>query len=402
MATLDRNNPYQEKLFEKKVLHPYWTEYYNNTLFSRFIGSQRDAVIHLINQKKGEGDTIIFPVQQVFAPNVKRGAEQLTGNESNLTFSSDVVSIDLIRFGIAISGEDLLKLQIKQELNESVKYELLRQASNYNTQRIVRSFGLSFAPSIINNRNFINYDWAYSDIVTKISACGIDTLNASGDAMSSNRVVFGKDFRTNETLVGDVLAKAGFTAANGHVMSLDHIRRLAMLARMGSKAGTLNKENPIAPYRVAGTQLGVADNRYVLFLGEQAFLYMATYDADWKSQVNRGVIETASQPSIQYGTTYKGSVEGVDIVIVKELDDYISSGTAYSVLCGAGAIAFAQGLMPQIKYQDSDYEYRRAVAHVEISAFKPLKYPSKSDLNQKGSNSLLIDNGMIHSFTKIS
>lgn len=407
MAILDRNNIFQSQLFEKNVLAPYLKEYRNNTQFSKFMGGST-SIIHNIMEQKGQGDTIVFPTRQTFMPIVKRGEEQLAGDESEITYVTDEVRIGNIRFASRITNEQLLKLQTKAIIDNDVRDDLLYQSSLLNTKRVVSSFGLAFSPTTTNDRSLINYDWAYSDIAAKIIACGIDANNGVGDAVSSQRTMFGQDFRTNEATVTAVASAANFSVANGHTMSVKHIVRLVNLARTGGRIGTAYKESAIRPYRVVNPYNGYADNRYILFIAPETYSHMRDNDADWRNQVIRGVIENQYQPSTLYGSQYKGSIEGVDVIVVDEFSNYITTsgngGTqvAYSALCGASAIGFAQGSIPTFATDERDYGMHKGIAHVEISGLKALKYPSKGNPALKGRNPLLVDNGIIHSFVKLT
>lgn len=407
MATLDRNNPFQIQLFEKNVLKPYLKEYRNNTQFSKFMGGAT-SIIHNIMENKGEGNTIVFPTRQTFMPVVKRGEEQLAGDESEITYVTDEVRISNLRFATRLTNEQLLKLQTKAELDSDVKDDLLYQSSLLNTKRIVSQFGLAFSPTTTNDRNLINFDFSYSDIATKMIASGIDANNGAGDAVSNQRLMFGQDFRTNEATVAAVAGAANFSVGNGHTMSVKHIVRLVNLARTGGRTANLYKESAIRPYRVTNPHNGYADNRYILFIAPETYSYMRDNDADWRNQVIRGVIENQYQPSMLYGSAYKGSIEGVDVIVVDEFSNFITASgnggslVAYSALCGASAMGFAMGSTPTFETDVRDYKMHKGIAHIEISGLKVLKYPSKGDPKKKGINNLLVDNGIIHSFTKIN
>lgn len=406
MATLDRNNPFQTQLFERKILE-YLQEYRNNTQFSKFMGGV-GSIIHNKIESKGDGDTMVFPTRQTFMPRTKRGEEQLVGDESELTYVTDEIRISNFRWATRITNDALLKIQAKTDFDGDVKDDLLYQASLINTKRIVSQFGLALSPTTASDRGLINYDWSYSDIAAKMIACGIDANNAAGDAVSSQRVVFGNDFRTNEATVTAAVGAAGFSAANGHAPSVKHIVRLVNLARTGGRAATLYKEAAIRPYNVKNPHNGYADNRYIYFVSPEYYSYLRDNDADWRNQVIRGVIENQYQPSMLYGSAYKGSIEGVDVIVVDEFSNYVTASgngnalVAYSVLCGASAMGFGMGGTPTFETDMRDYKMHKGVAHTEISGLKVLKYPSKGDPKKKGTNTLLVDNGIVHSFTRLS
>lgn len=407
MSTLDRNNPFQIQLFEKFIT-AYLQEYLNNTQFSRFVGDA-SSIIHKRTQSKGAGDTIIFPTRQTFMPVIRRGTEQLVGNENEITLVTDEVRIDTLRFATRITNEQLLEIQSKTNFDSQIRADLLQQASLMNTKRFVSQFALAFSPTTMGNRGLINFDFAYADLNNLREAAGINANNAAGDAVSSERLMFGLDFWTNQATIAVTIADANFTGVggNGHNMTVKHISKLFNLATVGGRAATLYKEAGIRPYRVESPHNGYTDNRYVLFVAPETYYHMRDNDPDWRGQVFRGEIETRTQPTELYGSAYKGSIEGVDVVIVNEFSNFITASgnggslIAYSALCGASAIGMAYGAIPQFKMDVRDYDMHKGVAHEEISGFKVLKYPSKGNPAIKGNNPLLIDNGIIHSFVKL-
>ncbi len=406
MATLDRNNPFQVQLFEKLVTD-YLKEYLNNTQFSRFVGDA-SSIIHKRTQSKGAGDTIIFPTRQTFMPVVRRGTEQLVGNENEITLVTDEVRIDTLRFATRITNEQLLEIQSKTNFDSHIRADLLQQASLMNTKRTVSQFALAFSPTTVANRSLINMDYSYADLNTLREAAGINTNNAAGDAVSNERLMFGLDYWTNQPDVVSTVDDANFSVANGHTMCVKHISKLFNLASVGGRAAIVNKEAAIRPYKVQSPHNGYTDNRYVLFVAPETYYHMRDNDAEWRSQVVRGTVEVNSQPTELYGAAYKGSIEGVDVVIVNEFSNFITTtgngGTqvAYSALCGASAMGMAYGGIPQFKLDSRDYDMHHGIAHEEISGFKVLKYPSKGNPLIKGNNPLLIENGIVHSFVKIT
>ena len=60
------------------------------------------------------------------------------------------------------------------------------------------------------------------------------------------------------------------------------------------------------------------------------------------------------------------------------------------------------GQKPLLRYDDFDYKMHQGLAHIEISDAKVLKFPSKSDPTKRGTNTLRVENGMIHSFTRLN
>lgn len=403
MATFDRGNVFQSELFERKVLIPYLQDYRNITNFSRFMGGA-DAVIYNKMQNKGEGDRIVFPLRQTFPPRIARGNEQLEGNEQELTYVSDMVDIARVRFASLLTDEQLMTLQTKFQLESDVRADLLSQAEIFNTKRIVSQFALAFsgvAPDI-------NQEFSYSDLRARMLAANLDVANAG---MSRSRVLLGNGYLITQATFTAALT-VGNLAVNNHMLTVQHIRSLFRLASTGRSqaitggggAAFTSSESAIKPYKFQ-TKSGFQDKRYVLFISPEAYNALAL-DAAWQAQINRGTIENENQPSVLYGSMYKGTIEGVMVIVIPEFSELVITNGgntyAYSALCGASAMGFGMGSTPKFSFRSStDYGLYQGLAHNEISGLKVLKYPSKS-IGTKGNNTNLVEYGIVHSFTTLA
>ena len=410
MATFDRNNLFQTELFEKNVLFPYLQEYRNVTNFARFMGGS-DAVIYNKMESKGDGDRIIFPLRQTFDPAVSIGNEQLEGNENELTYVSDMVDVGRIRFATLLTDAQLLSLQTKFQLESDVRADLLSQADLLNTKRILQSFALAFDGGAGGVNPSLNQQFSYSDLRTRILASRLD--QAAG-GISRARILIGDpnlgggNCRTTYADLAAALLVANFPVAT-NTMNVSHIRQLFNQAATGQSLTISNatytvKESSVRPYKYK-THQGFEDKRYVLFIAPETYNKLAA-DPVWQAQVNRGVIENQDQPSILYGSMYKGTIEGVMVIVIPELSNLLITNAAgniyaYSLFCGAAAVGFGMGQTPTFTFRSStDYELYRGLAHNEISGLKLLKYPSKSR-GVKGNNTNLVEYGVVHSFTTI-
>jgi hypothetical protein len=117
-------------------------------------------------------------------------------------------------------------------------------------------------------------------------------------------------------------------------------------------------------------------------------------------------MESGDQPTILYGSDYKGMIGGVMIIEIPELDNMLITNAAgnvysYSILCGAGAVFRPIVGTPQLRMRSDDYDYINGIAHVEVSGIKVPKYPSKS-IGIIGNNANLTENGLIHCFATIA
>lgn len=411
MATFDRDNLFQSELFQKNVLIPYLQDYRNVTNFSRFMGGS-DAVIYNKMEYKAEGDRIVFPLRQTFDPVVSIGNEQLEGNENELTYVSDSVDVGRIRYATLLTDEQLMGLQTKFSLDSDVRDDLLAQADSFNTQRILSAFALTFDGGAAGVVPTLNQQFTYAQLQARILASRIDLANGG---VSRARILIGDpniaapNSATTYASLAAALLVANFPIAT-NLMNVSHIRQLFNQASTGyslniSNAAFSTKESAIRPYKYK-THLGFEDKRYVLFIAPETYNKLAS-DPVWVNQVNRGVIENQDQPSILYGSMYKGTIEGVMIIVIPELSNLIITNAAnnkyaYSLFCGAAALGFGMGQTPTFTLRSStDYGLYRGLAHNEISGIKVLKYPSKY-FGVKGNNTNLVEYGVVHSFTTLS
>jgi len=411
MATFDRSNIFQNELFMKNVTIPYLQEYRNVTNFARFMGGS-DAVIYNKMENKGDGDRIVFPLRQTFDPAVAIGNEQLEGNEQELTYVSDMVDVGRIRFATLLTDVQLMSLQTKFQLESDVRADLLSQADSLNTKRILQAFALAFDGGAAGINPSLNQQFSYSDLRARILASRLD--QAAG-GISRARILIGDpnlvggNARTTYVDLVTALAVGNFPVAT-NTMNVSHIRQLFNQAATGQSLTITNatytvKESSVRPYKYK-THQGFEDKRYVLFIAPETYNKLAA-DPVWQAQVNRGVIENQDQPSILYGSMYKGTIEGVMVIVIPELSNFLITNAAgniyaYSLFCGAAAVGFGMGQTPTFTFRSStDYELYKGLAHNEISGLKLLKYPSKAR-GVKGNNNNLVEYGMVHSFTTIA
>lgn len=400
MSIHDRKDPYQGLNYETEIM-PYITEYNNNTLFARFTGGPESA-IYCKRLKTGNGDDIVYNQRQNFNATLKTGKERLIEAEDTLTYGTERLRVDFFRFGTRITNQDLQELQINHKFTPDIRAQLLWQGEKLNTDRMMRQFGLAFADNVTKNQP--NKEWSYSELVEKILLCGIDAPK-NGEAISRSRVMFGLDKGLDKKEVNEVLAIGTMSSLKDDTLTVDHIFKLADLAGKGSRTNVANKEHPIRPYKVGNNRMGYPNNKYILLTSSDAYFNLSK-DPAWASQMSRGVVEQEEQPSILFGSNYKGTVHGVMVVTVPEFSNYVFDNgagmtCAYSCLLGSAAIGLGIGQLPHFATETWDYEMYNGFAHVEISGAKVLKFPSKGDLSKKGVNELRVENGMIHSFVRL-
>ena len=398
---MDRKDQFQGLNYKKEIL-PYMEEYYNGTMFDRFTGGP-DSAIYVKRLDTGAGDDIVYNQRQNFDPTIKIGNERLLEAEDKLTYGVERVRVGFFRFGTRITNRDLQELQINHKFTPDIRAQLLWQGQKVNTDRMMRQFGLAFADNVTRDKP--NQEWSYSELVEKMMACGIDEFK-NGEAISRSRVMFGLDKGLDKDEVNLALNVATMDDADADTLTVDHIFKLADLAGKGSRTNVANKEHAIRPYKVGNNRMGFPNRKYLLLTSSDAYFKLSK-DPAWVSQMSRGVIEQEEQPSILFGSNYKGTVHGVMVVTIPEFSNYVFDNGAgmtcgYSCLLGAGAIGLGIGQNPHFATESWDYEMHHGFAHIEISGAKVLKFPSKIDLSQKGVNKLRVENGMIHSFVRLN
>ena len=399
MAIFDRNDKFQSYDFERNILTPYLKEYSNVTMFDRFTGGA-DSVIFAKVSNAGQGDDIIYNQRQNFNPTVKIGNERLVEAEDELTYGVERLRVGFYRFATRVTNRELQELQINHKFSPDIKSQLLWQAEKLNSERIMRQFGLAFSN---NDRGLPNQQYTYAELIAKIKACGID-VNANGEAISRSRVMFGLDVGTNAATVDAGLTTLVGSDAATNTLTSAHLFKLAALAGQGSRTAVANKEAPIRPYTLGASREGYPDKKYLFLTSNDAY-YKLSQDPDWQAQERRGLIQNECQPAILFGSNYKGTIHGVMVVTFPEFSNYVfeqgGNTVAYSAFLGASAMGLGMGQIPNFAQESYDYGLYYGLAHVEISDAKVLKFPSKTNLAQKGVNPLRVENGMIHSFVRL-
>lgn len=406
MSTLDINNVFQTDLFLKNVIQPYLKEYLNCTNFGRFMGGA-DSIIYKKMEAKHEGSKIVFPLRQTVFPKVALGEEQLEGNESELNYVTDHVEIDWLRYATRITKKQLVEIQTKFVIDQDIRNDLLAQAELLLTRRILGAFAgnlynATIPMPLINNPDFYNL------LKSRILTANFDLAN--GPRTSRSRVVIGAGLQIGASnTFANALTNANVPNDATGVMTVAHIRALFQMATSGysvNPAGNVIQESAIRPFKYDNKR-GFEDKRYCLFMSPSAYTKLAQDNA-WQLQVSRGTVENEIQPSALYGTMYKGTIEGVMVIVIPEFENLKFTNPlaanevfAYSVLCGASAIGFAMGNIPTFMERSStDYGMHHGLSWNEISGIKALAYPSKSD-GIVTNNTNLVPYGIINSFTRL-
>lgn len=401
--TYTRDNTYQVDLFEKKILNKYFLEYMNNGAFGKFASAGKNSVICLENHQKHAGDTVVIEQYQNQNARLVFDDEQLAGNEQKMIRVSDNVKLNHFRYGVPVFNKTFQEVQLNVDLMAQARQDLLNKMTPIFNQSVIGSFACAFRGAQVDN---VLKNLTYSDYVDRILASPLDQLNGG---MSRSRVLIGTNYLTTQATMEAALVIGNLPIAD-HKPSVRQIIEMARLARTGrSKPITggpqfTSQEAAIQPHSITFKN-GYADRKYVLFVSPTYYVEL-TKDPEWQAQVSRGYMESGDQPTILYGSDYKGMIGGVMIIEIPELDNMLITNAAgnvyaYSILCGAGAVFRPIVGTPQLRMRSDDYDYINGIAHVEVSGIKVPKYPSKS-IGVIGNNANLTENGLIHCFAAIS
>jgi len=408
---INRASALQSFSLNQAEIEQYMGEYENWDKFSDISGPNFGSAIIT---KRPTGNTCIIPMNQLYYDaEEKTLQETLSGTGKEPSYSNFEMRVSPRRFAVGISEEQYLHLLQKRDFRKDMRTLLLGQAEKNVFMRRIQAFLAplffqSINPFFNNDINLASKIFDYPDVVAKMTACGLNAAGAGGDLISVQRIVFGNDFNLNaagapvNATVAATIAVGGFDLAN-HSADLKHFKKLRSLARRGSRLrATKYFEPPIKPIRSENPEFGYMTDVYIALISQGTADYLEN-TVDWKAQTQRGVIENSTkQPSIFRGGSYLGTVGGIMFIVEPELDLYALNATTHvSVLIGSNALLHSK-TDAKITAEVSDHENIFELGQTEIVGVRPIMFNSKSDGTQKGTNPLLVPNGLVMGIAKIA
>lgn len=403
-----------DALFSKTAIKEFLTEWQDNHYFGQLTGSSPSSIVRLFNIEQGRRAE--FPKQMRNNITVVSEGEQVSGSEDKLVYDTDELNAVLSTIAkgnnMAIYTRQAYEHDYLQDLNKQLLVD--RQLIDERRWLYANIYGL-LPKERPNAGHIIKISGSEFDEIGELEKLKdlIPTIHLTNtfktDAehqISRARVVFGED--ELEPLAEDTIEDAkGKMTATG--LTVNGIRAVERVARVGRPTDSI-KETRIAPYTVdSALKWGRRPLRYLLLTSFNAYQFMANHDPIFISQFSRGVMENSNQPSILRGGDYKGSIEGVDVVIEHGLDrltiqDDDGNLFALNILLGGSAFGYASGYHKLVKKIDTDYDTVYGIAHHEVSDLKMLSYKSsiyKDKIIKEGDSILKIPEGALFWFVKI-
>ena len=339
-------------LNNKDIVVPAFKEYRNGNPFAWAMGNNENAIIQeKLDTSKGRGDTIYFSLRDAFDPaNAITGNSQVEGNEQDLTYNEDSVTMDEINHAGKVERRHIVNVRTPLQVVEALRPTILDMASERLRNDLIDSAAVSATP----NRT---------------------------------RVLFGAtDGNFNATLA-TALANVDSSADK---MSADIVRLARLKALNVAKASNGTSTRKIRPFKVKMAN-GALVETYVMFLDSMAANDLQQ-DTDFKDLRDDARRNEISIPLFN-GAKYLGMVHGVMCYEIEELDRIDSDAggasnirVAHNLLCGAQAFGVGVSLPGRLAAKEFDYGRHVGMNYQVIRGIKMLKFDS-------------IEQGVVHVYT---
>lgn len=397
----------------QNIVKPYKKEFTFIGPFAKLMGSNNQSAVWGKSMENGGsgrdvGERVIYNKQRVYAPTVSTGntynTTLITNNAESIFMATDDIKLQKFRFDSKILNREWDTQLTGHDFWNEVKYDLLQKGRLLQENRYKNSLVNAFSGN--GNGNDGSNTTTLMTPAQITAAMAVGSFNAADNTqLSGDRFMFGQaGAGAGNTVADRATAIAAAADAAGNQLTAETLYNLSVLAAQGEHTVTAVRQERIEPHTYTNFK-GFERRKYVLFTSNAAFGTLRQ-DEDWIGQQTRGVIEDPCQPSLLFGSDYRGTLYGIDVVTDPMFDSMImheaANGNArvmYSVLVGAGALGYAMGKEPILKVEESfDYGNIKGVAHVETSGIKVLKFPARTDVAaNKGQNvHPFLENGLIH------
>ncbi|MFN7834835.1 MAG: DUF4043 family protein [Burkholderiaceae bacterium] len=327
-------------LNNKTILREAAAEYINGNQFRPFMGEAPTNIVQTVmNTEKGAGDTIHVPFLDALDPAAARtGAQQVEGNEEDLVFASDSVTVDYVRHATKVELHKLVDVRTPIRVLEQLRPMLTDVAAQRLRNDIIDACGVTASP----NR-------------TRALFGAVDTNYNAALATALQNV----DNTADKLSVGMIrLAKA--KAQNIASVSLGVVSR------------------KIRPFKMKMAN-GAVSQMYVMFVDSVAAIHLKN-DADFKDLRDDNRTNELSTPYFD-GSKYLGMVDGVLVYEIEELTRIesptggaSSTRVAHNLLCGAQAVAVGVANLGYFAEETMDYQHHKGVCYAIIRGTKMLQW----------------------------
>jgi len=316
-------------------------EYLGNNPFYNFMGEGSNSVIQVREElTKAPGDAITVQLRARLAGAGVTGDTALKGNEENLVFYDQRISVDTIRHGVILRGE-MSEQRVAFDLRNQAREALVDWASNK-----VRNDLITALTDTSVGRDRTRYLYGATDANWNAThATALTSVDATNDKLTTSVISIAK----RKALLG----------------GSRKVRPFQMQTEKGNEEIYVLFAHPYA----------VRD-----LLADQAFRDVNTY-----------IPSTFGESVLVHGQRYKGMWDGVMIFECEEMPVLAGAGAAainvaHNVLCGAQAAAVAWGKKTNYKEDSNDYGHENGFAIDEIRGIKKLVFNN-------------IDHGLVNVFT---
>lgn len=329
----------------------FFTEYMQENVFSRYMGTDENSVIHVKEDLvKKPGDAIHFALVNKLSNAATTGSSTLQGNEEKLESRSHRLTIEQYRHGVQVPVFENKKSAI--DLRDAAKVALKDWTMEHTRDKIIASF------TSINGVAYASADEAARD------AWLVD---------NADRVLFGAVKSNNDNDHSASLARVDATNDKLTANAISLMKRMALTA-----------SPKIRPITVEGGK-----RFYVAFAHPRAFRDLQNDATIIANRRDAGI-------RLQGIKLFEGGDVEHDGVIVHEVDDMpILSGVGASsidvtpvIMCGAQAVGVGYGKRWQSVEDEFDYGDKQGIAMRAWYEINKLTFGSGSgdtdDLKQHG------------------
>lgn len=360
-------------LIPKEIRSKYFEEYIATTPLSIFMGDSPSNIIQTLDMPKGSGLTLTVALSgELDYTKPVIGFDQLSGNEQTLKANGDTITANLIRFADVLPG-----IQLQAQASPIDFYNMLKnKLQRANQKYLIKSI----------------FDTACGSIALG-GLYNVATSTPSIDRGAYAGITNPGQYPANINDGVGAMAGADYEH-NG--LSVEHLRLLKTMATQGGIV--FERENKITPYELR-TRKGFPEETYV-YLMDPASYNSLVKDPVWNTYFSNGSLRSADQPSGIMGSRFRGMAEGILVYECPELAQYrvTSNGkiASWNLFCGGQAFGLAWAERPWFEMDKRDYGVIAAMAVSEIRGQKTWAFPGKQNPN------VLIERGLIHSFTQIA
>lgn len=333
----------------KRWAKKFFSEWVRGNLFSRYMGSDIGAIIHIKEELTGKaGNVLNFPLINKLSGDGVAGTEQLDGAEEELASDGDDVKVEYRRNAVKTTLEDeqstvLDYLNAARVANKNWLMDLTKKW--IITALMAPGANAYLSSQIVKNKNY--------------TALATETTKDAWLVANVDRILFGAA-KSNDSGPGDHSAALANVDAVNDTLSTGILSLAKRMAKAASPAMT--------PYRTKEDE-----EWYVCFAGSLPF----------RDLKNDSVMQQANRDAWTRGKDNPLFRDGDliwDGMIIREIAEIpviegvgaSSINVAANFLCGAGAVGVAIARRAAPIMEDKDYKFRKGVGIMQSFGIKKL------------------------------